>query len=1181
VDPPRVLDPAAHRLDRVVLQPARTAPTATPFRPSLRNRLSRLLDILPAVWLCGVVLLGGRILLEQLRLSRCLRSARAVNDAAILALLEECKCCVGVETPLTVIETNRVNSPALYGLIRPWLLLPAGLLQNFSRGELRHVFLHELSHVKRRDIAVNWLAAVLQVLHWFNPMVWLAFNRMRADRELACDALALSCAAPGESKAYGQTIIKLLEGFARTARLPGLVGILEDRGQMKRRIAMIARFKNTPRWSVWALLLVTALGLITLTDAQSKKLPAAAAANKAPPPDVAEPAVVNRRAPSTQPLARRRDATVQKLDSIQIEEFVSDNLPLNEVIKYLQTVARGRDSEKQGINFILASPTADPAKMSPIDPATGLPAVEEPPDLRRVTVRVLPALRNVTLREALEVVVKTAEVPIRYSIEAYGVVFSLRGAEAPTPTAAEPQGLDLELPRAAPPSPRLLEAMAQKLDSILIEEFSTDNLPLGEVIQYLQTKTRARDSKKEGINFILASPTAEAERPSSIDPATGLPTVIEPPDLRNVTVRVLPALRNVTLREALEVVVKTADIPIRYKVETYGVIFSLRDLGAPPPTAAELRALDLESPQKTPPLTRARDATARKLDAIRIDELSVDNLPLNEVVNYLQTLARARDSEKQGINFILAAPSADPSRESTIDPATGLPVVVETPDLRNVTVRVLPAIRNITLREALEVVRKTAAVPIEYNVEAYGVVFSLKGPEALYPRRFKVDPNTFRTSLRGMMGTNHVLAAGPDKAGAPQSRKQQGAGAGAGLGGITYLAAEEDTSQVGDMVRSFFRAAGVTLGPPKTCFYNDRTGLLWVKATLRDLEIIEQALQFLNMAPPQVQIKVKWCEIEEDASRALGLDWFPGNVPTNTLKTNDKVPVLGDLPLMGRLFRGESNRTAAPTQTTGAVGQGMTSTGLRAGTNGFKVEAAHLTGILTDPQFRVVLHALEQRRGTDVLSSPSVTTLSGRQAQIKTVEVRHIVTDLDWSTNGEALDAKGMPVARGQPISEPFELGPVLDVVPSVGADGYTITLSAVASIKEFVGYDVSVQRELTDDEARKRFGAGGLQKKTEAMTGLPYPLPIFRVRQIVSSAVVWDGQTLVLEGGAATYETSGKGKLPSASPAPPAAAGSRKRLLIFVTPTIIDPAGNRVHTPEEMPFSKNAVPPQISGKLQ
>ena len=186
----------------------------------------------------------------------------------MLALLDECRNSLGVCQPLEVVETNLVASPALYGWRQPWLLLPEGLLQNFSYAELRHVFLHELAHVKRRDIAVNWLCTVLQIVHWFNPLVWLAFARMRADREVACDALALSVADAGEHRAYGHTILKLLEGFARPSELPGLVGILEDKNQMKRRIQMIAGGRGIRRSTVLALLLVLGLGAVALTDAQ-------------------------------------------------------------------------------------------------------------------------------------------------------------------------------------------------------------------------------------------------------------------------------------------------------------------------------------------------------------------------------------------------------------------------------------------------------------------------------------------------------------------------------------------------------------------------------------------------------------------------------------------------------------------------------------------------------------------------------------------------------------------------------------------------------------------------------------------------------------------------------------------------------------------------------------------------
>jgi beta-lactamase regulating signal transducer with metallopeptidase domain len=224
---------------------------------------------LAGLWLAGVVLLAGKLFVTSRRLGAGIRRQRPVTDTTMLNLLEDCKQEADVRTPLTLIETSAVGSPALHGFVRPRLLLPAGFIQNFSPAELRYVFLHELGHVKRGDIPLNWLMAGLLVLHWFNPLVWFAFSRMQADREMACDALVLARTGEAENQSYGQTIIKLLETFCRPARSPGMVGILENQNQMRRRISMIAKFKKSNRWPLAAMGVFAGLAIVTLTNAQS------------------------------------------------------------------------------------------------------------------------------------------------------------------------------------------------------------------------------------------------------------------------------------------------------------------------------------------------------------------------------------------------------------------------------------------------------------------------------------------------------------------------------------------------------------------------------------------------------------------------------------------------------------------------------------------------------------------------------------------------------------------------------------------------------------------------------------------------------------------------------------------------------------------------------------------------
>jgi beta-lactamase regulating signal transducer with metallopeptidase domain len=226
---------------------------------------------LAGLWGAGVLALSGLVLVQLLRFNQKLNRAAMAPNHVLQNFLDDCRAEFGVTRPVELLETAAVQSPALFGLLRLRLLLPRGMAERFTRAELRFVFLHELAHVKRGDLWGNWLVTGLQILHWFNPLVWLGFARLRADRELACDELALLRAGDQASTAYGETVVKLLESLSRPAAIPGLVGILEDRKQMRRRIFMIANFRRPGRASMLAGLLLAVVAAAALTDAQSSR----------------------------------------------------------------------------------------------------------------------------------------------------------------------------------------------------------------------------------------------------------------------------------------------------------------------------------------------------------------------------------------------------------------------------------------------------------------------------------------------------------------------------------------------------------------------------------------------------------------------------------------------------------------------------------------------------------------------------------------------------------------------------------------------------------------------------------------------------------------------------------------------------------------------------------------------
>jgi beta-lactamase regulating signal transducer with metallopeptidase domain len=227
--------------------------------------------ILAFLWLSVSLLLLTRLLLGSLWFNLRLSKNQLLRKPELVELLARLRADLNLRANPQIIETSLVSSPCLFGFFKPRLLLPADLHSQLTQSELSHVILHELAHLKRRDLFTNSLMAVAQAIHWFNPIAWLVFRKMRLERELACDQIVLQSRAATDPKAYGQTLLKLLHDFTPIPSTPALVGIAEDKHSATLRLSQIAQF--TPRRSRfstigWGLLLATIL--IGLTNAQTK-----------------------------------------------------------------------------------------------------------------------------------------------------------------------------------------------------------------------------------------------------------------------------------------------------------------------------------------------------------------------------------------------------------------------------------------------------------------------------------------------------------------------------------------------------------------------------------------------------------------------------------------------------------------------------------------------------------------------------------------------------------------------------------------------------------------------------------------------------------------------------------------------------------------------------------------------
>lgn len=260
---------------------AATSPDATPVEVPLQvggEPLAAGVDRLPVhtpwrfavvVWVLGVASVISVTVANGVRLSRGVSKRRQVTDPAVLELLEDCKDELRVRTWLEIVVTPCVASPALLGMLRPRLLFPVSLIESASREHLRYVCLHELAHLKRGDIVTGWLANVLVAVHWFNPLMWWVRKRIATDRELACDAQVLSVLDPIDRTNYGHALLDQFQKFSPPRWSPGLAGVLENKTNMERRIAMVTQYgAPTKRGKAQALAAAALLGAFLLIDAQ-------------------------------------------------------------------------------------------------------------------------------------------------------------------------------------------------------------------------------------------------------------------------------------------------------------------------------------------------------------------------------------------------------------------------------------------------------------------------------------------------------------------------------------------------------------------------------------------------------------------------------------------------------------------------------------------------------------------------------------------------------------------------------------------------------------------------------------------------------------------------------------------------------------------------------------------------
>lgn len=208
--------------------------TAVPQAPAI-NWESVLSTAFTVLWLVGLAAMVVYGIVSYVRLYRRMQNAVRLDG--------------------NVYASDRISSPFTLGFIRPKIYLPFGLTET----EQTHIIAHERYHIRRLDHIAKPFAYLLLAVHWFNPLCWLAFNRMSIDMEMSCDeAILRRMSEPGSKAQYTETLLAV----ASANRFPAPSPLaFNDGGGAKQRIKHALNWKK-PR--VWVTVIACVLCLATL-----------------------------------------------------------------------------------------------------------------------------------------------------------------------------------------------------------------------------------------------------------------------------------------------------------------------------------------------------------------------------------------------------------------------------------------------------------------------------------------------------------------------------------------------------------------------------------------------------------------------------------------------------------------------------------------------------------------------------------------------------------------------------------------------------------------------------------------------------------------------------------------------------------------------------------------------------
>ncbi len=210
-------------------------------------------------WLLGTMISAALLLISLARQSIWLRRLRRIDDDEWSNSVITAARTLGLKRPIVAFESDAACVPAVAGILFPRLVVPSNW-RTWSLSQRRCILLHELAHVKRRDVSTQLLGRLALLAYWFNPLVWHAVRQLRAERELASDDCVLLAGQTASD--YAEELLRTLQCY-RPIRFQLRVAMVHSARLDQRVLAILdPHRRREPVSSRFAIILPCVVGMV-------------------------------------------------------------------------------------------------------------------------------------------------------------------------------------------------------------------------------------------------------------------------------------------------------------------------------------------------------------------------------------------------------------------------------------------------------------------------------------------------------------------------------------------------------------------------------------------------------------------------------------------------------------------------------------------------------------------------------------------------------------------------------------------------------------------------------------------------------------------------------------------------------------------------------------------------------